>query len=84
MPASSRRDATSALIALEGTNSYGATHCSVLTDGDCRIVDAPHPTCLLRRRKGKTAQVDAGCAAPAVLRVGFNESLNAQETLAPE
>ena len=62
-------DAASALIAMEGTNSYGATLRAVLGNGGYRVVEAPKPARSLRRSQDKSDQLDAVRAALAVLRL---------------
>lgn len=62
-------DAASVLIAMEGTNSYGATLRAVLGNGGYRVVEAPKPARSLRRSQGKSDQLDAVRAALAVLRL---------------
>jgi transposase len=62
-------DAAGVLVAMEGTNSYGAPLRSVLVAGGYRVVEAPKPARSLRRAQGKSDQLDAARAALAVLRL---------------
>jgi len=64
-----RRCGTSSgvLVAMEGTNSYGATLRELLSDGGYRVIEAPKPVRSLRRSQGKSDQLDAVRAAQAVL-----------------
>ena len=62
-------DAASVLVAMEGTNSFGATLRAVLSDSGYRVVEAPKPCRSLRRSQGKSDRLDAVRAALAVLRL---------------
>ncbi|MCA1788595.1 MAG: IS110 family transposase, partial [Thioalkalivibrio sp.] len=61
-------DSTRVLVAMEGTNSYGATLRTVLSNDGYRVVEDPKPARSLRRSKGKNDELDAIRAAHAVLR----------------
>ena len=62
-------DAAGVLVAMEGTNSYGAPLRSILSADGYRVVEAPKPARSLRRAQGKSDQLDAVRAALAVLRL---------------
>ncbi len=71
-------DAHDVLIAMERTNSYGATLRELLSDGGYRVIEAPKPVRSLRRSQGKSDQLDAVRAAQAVLRVDVNRLTEAK------
>jgi len=51
------------LVAMEDTNSYGATLRDLLTSGGYHVIEAPKPVRSPRRSQGKSDQLDAERAA---------------------
>lgn len=60
-------DPSGVLVAMEGTNSYGAKLRQHLTTSGYRVVEAPAPSRSRRRLKGKSDRLDALHAAQATL-----------------
>lgn len=60
-------DASNLLVVMEGTGSYGAKLCQHLTTRTFRVIEAPTPSRVRRRSKGKSDPLDAVHAAKTVL-----------------
>jgi len=72
-------EASSVLVAMERTNSYGNMLRAPLSNGGYRVVEAPKPARSLRRSQGKTDQLDAVRAAQAVLRLDAERLTEAKD-----
>ena len=62
-------NAANVLIAMEGTNSYGAILRTSLMNHGYRVVEAPSPARSLRRSQGKSDSLDAARAARSVMQL---------------
>jgi len=71
-------DPIAVLVSMEGTGSYGAKLREHLTTRAFRVVEAPSPSRALRRRKGKSDQLDALRAAQAVLPLPTDRLIEAK------